>query len=563
MAGTVAGLAVGAVIGVTGGYLGAPGKTKTETATQTNTSTETQTQTSTQLSTATLTSTETLTATTTQVQTVNPLIPSSWDYSADVVVMGAGTTGLSAAIEAVTAGVKVIVLEKEPSSLLADSGHCAGTLSAAGTTYQAAKGITDSPDIYYAELTGPGTDARINPALARLIADNGAPNIAWLTQQGITWQTYCPLLDGQSTAPRLMAAVPNSQTYPSTLNASATAKGVTFLYNTPVTGLIRDPTNGVIGVTAKTATKVINVKASRAVVLAAGDASANIKFLEMFGTSPSYYATLPSAACPGDTGDAIIAAMAIGGAPICLDNVPGPQLKWDVVNTHINPDTSYGYAANSTNVNAKLPGYTYQPAIMSYAIWVNNAGNRFTNEIGSTTAADTLAQPNSTAYMVFDSVPAKANVVMHISAGHTYFNEWMAQGVLAQANTLSDLATTLGISASGLSATVTKWNGYCTASPAKDLDFGRSILGPGISVGPFYGMKSSMYSTQQSNGTLNLSFPDLHVVDEAGKPIPRLYAAGDSGKGGTMAAGHGTHMMWTFTSGRIAGGNGAKETPWS
>jgi fumarate reductase flavoprotein subunit len=545
----VAGVAVGAVVGVTGGYLGKSAVTSTQTSTQTNTSTETQT--STQVSTET------------QTQTVNPLIPSSWDYEADVVVMGAGTTGLSAAIEAIAGGAKVIVLEKEPSSLLADSGHCAGTLAAAGSTYQTAAGITDSPDIFYAELTGPGTDPRINPGLARLIADNGAANITWLTEQGITWQTYCPLLDGQSTAPRLMAAVPNSSAYPTTLNASATAKGATILYNTPVTGLIRDPTNGVIGVTAKTASAVINVKASRGVVLAAGDPSANIKFLEMFGTSPSYYGTLPSAACPGDTGDAIMAAMAVGGAPICLDNAPAPQLKWDVVNTHINPDTSYGYAAGSTNVNAALSAYKYQPAIMSYAIWVNNAGSRFTNEIGSTTAADTLAQPNSTAYMVFDSVPAKANVVMHISAGHTYFNEWMAQGVLAQADTLADLATTLGISSSGLSATVTKWNGYCTASPPKDPDFGRTILGPGISVGPFYGMKSSMYSTQQTNGTLNLSFPDLHVVDEAGNPIPRLYAGGDSGKAGTMAAGHGTHMMWTFTSGRIAGGNAAQETPWS
>ena len=183
-------------------------------------------------------------------------------------------------------------------------------------------------------------------------------------------------------------------------------------------------------------------------VLAAGDPSANKKFLGMFGTTPSYF-SLPSSACPGDTGDAIIEAMAIGGAPICLDNVPAPQLKWDVVNTHINPDTSYGYPSTSTNPNAKLTAYQYQPAIMSYAIWVNNQGVRFTNEIGSTTATDTLAQTNSTAYMIFDSVPAKANVVMHISSGHTYFNEWLAQGVLSQASTLTDLANALGIERDG------------------------------------------------------------------------------------------------------------------
>jgi len=252
--------------------------------------------------------------------------------------------------------------------------------------------------------------------------------------------------------------------------------------------------------------------------------------------------------------------MAVGGAPMCLDNVPAPQLKWDVVNTHINPDTSYGYPANSTNVNASLSAYKYQPAVMSYAIWVNNAGVRFTNEVGSTTATDTLAQPNSTAYMIFDSTPANANVVMHISAGHTYFNEWLAQGVLSQANTLAALATTLGVDPNGLSATVTKWNGYVAAK--SDPDFKRTTFISPISAGPFYGMKSSMYSTQQTNGTLNISFPDLHVLDESGNPIPRLYAGGDSGKAGTMPAGHGTHMIWTFISGRIAGTNAAAETPW-
>ena len=198
VAGTVAGLAVGAVIGATGGYLGKSASTTTETSTQTTTQPAV---------------TQTQTATTTLG------IPSSWDYTADVVIMGAGTTGLSAAIEAVGAGAKVLVLEKEPSSLLADSGHCAGTLSGCGTKYQAAAGITDSPAQYFAELTGPGTDPRINPGLATLITNNGAAAIDFLTAQGVIWQPYSPLLDGTSTAPRLMAAVPNSSTYPTTLNA--------------------------------------------------------------------------------------------------------------------------------------------------------------------------------------------------------------------------------------------------------------------------------------------------------------------------------------------------------
>jgi len=531
LTGAVGGLVVGAIAGAGLGSLGFP-KTVTQIQTQTVTSTS-----STTLG-----------------------VPTSWDYQADVVVMGAGTTGLAAAIEAAAAGAKVIVLEKEPSSALANSGHCAGTLSACGTPQQAALGITDSPTQYYNELIAQN-NPRANPALLKLIADNGADAIAWLTTQGITWQPYSPLLDGASTAPRMMAAAPDSSTYPATLNKAAVTAGVTFLYNTPVTALIRDPVNGVIGVTAKGSTNnLVRVKANRAVVLAAGDQAANNAMLGQYGPTPSWLATLPHEGSAGSTGDGIIAAMAVGAAPMCLDtNLTSPAFGFIVGNTRIAPDTTYGYAPGSTSPNASLPAYAYQPAILSYAIYVNNAGNRFTNEMGSTVGNDTLNQPSTQAFMIFDSTPANANVIMHISAGHTHFNEWLADGALAQASTLAGLASNLGINPSGLSAMVTKWNGYVAAK--SDPDFKRTTFVSPISVAPFYGIPATLFSLELANGTLSVSFPTLQVLDEAGNVIPRLYAAGDCGKAGQMGGGHGTHMIWTFISGRMAGTNAAAETP--
>jgi fumarate reductase flavoprotein subunit len=213
----------------------------------------------------------------------------------------------------------------------------------------------------------------------------------------------------------------------------------------------------------------------------------------------------------------------------------------------------------STNVNAKLSAYAYQPAILSYAIYVNKAGNRYTNEMGSTVAADTYTQPSTAAFMIFDSTPANLNVVMHVSAGHNNFKEWLADGVLTQSNTLAALATTLGIDPTGLAAMVTKWNGYVAAK--NDPDFKRTTFVSPISVAPFYGIQATLFSLELANGTLMTDIPTLKVLDEAGKVIPRLYAAGDNGRAGVMGGGHGTHMAWTFISGRIAGTNAAAETP--
>lgn len=530
IAGTVGGLVVGAVVGAAAGSLGFP---------------------------KTVTQTETSTTTATSSTTLG--IPSTWDYQADVVIMGAGTSGLSAALEAAAAGAKVIVLEKEASSAVANSGHCAGTIIGVNTAQQTAAGITDSPATYYAELTAPGSNPLFDPAVAMSLAQNSGAMIAWLTQQGINWAPYSPLLDGQSTAPRMMAGLPDSSTYPATLNANAVKAGVQFIYNTPVSSLYRDPVNGVIGVSAKGTSGTINVKANKAVVLAAGDNAANAAMLALSSAIPSWFTKLPPEGSPGSTGDGIIAGMAVGAAPVALaTTVTNPSFGFVVGNTRILPDLSYGYTPSSTNVNAGLAAYKFQNAILAYAIYVNSGGSRYTNETGSTVAADTFALSDQKAFMIFDSVPANLNVVMHVSAGHTHFNEWLADGALAQGNTLDALASSLGVNPSGLDAGVTAWNSAVAAN--SDSAFKRTTFVSPISTPPFYGIPATLFSLELANGTLDVDVATQQVLDNSGNPIPRLYAAGDNGRAGVMGGGHGTHMAWTFISGRNAGTNAAAET---
>jgi len=540
--GTVGGLVVGAAVGAAAGSLGFP-KTVTKIQTQTQT--------------------QTATSTTTSSTTFG--IPTTWDYTADVVIMGAGTAGLSAALEAAAGGAKVIILEKEASSAEANSGHCAGTIVGCQTAQQTAAGVTDSPTTYYNELMT-GANPLFDPAVAQSIASNSGAMIAWLTQQlaeqNVSWAPYCPILDGQSTAPRMMAALPDSSVYPSTLNANAVKAGVQFLYNSPVTSLYRDPVNGVVGVSAKATSGTVTVKANRAVVLAAGDNAANAAMLALQSSIPSWFTKLPPEGSPGNTGDGIIAGMAVGAAPCALaTTVTNPSFGFVVGNTRILPDTSYGYAATSTNVNAKLPAYAFQNAILAYSIYVNSSGARYTNETGSTVAADTYALSDQKAFMIFDSVPANANVVMHVSAGHMYFKDWLADGALAQGSTLAALATTLNISSSGLASGVAAWNSAVAAQ--SDTAFKRTTFVAPISTPPFYGIPATLFSLELANASLDVNVATQQVLDSSGNPIPRLYAAGDNGRAGVMGGGHGTHMAWTFISGRNAGTNAAAETPLS
>ncbi|NTW81335.1 MAG: FAD-dependent oxidoreductase, partial [Geobacteraceae bacterium] len=120
---------------------------------------------------------------------VAPVVPLKAKKSAkkqvettDVVVIGAGAAGMTAAITAHDAGARVVLLEKQPitggNSMLA-----AGGMNAAETTFQSAKGIKDSVELMYEDTMKGGKNTN-DPALVRILAQNSAGSVAWLTSLG-------------------------------------------------------------------------------------------------------------------------------------------------------------------------------------------------------------------------------------------------------------------------------------------------------------------------------------------------------------------------------------------
>jgi succinate dehydrogenase/fumarate reductase flavoprotein subunit len=261
-------------------------------------------------------------------------MPASWDLEADVVIIGAGATGLPAAIKAADEGASVIVVDANYDV----GGHAmlsGGNVPlGGGTSAQRKYDIEDSPDLVFADLTdwsivqpNGWPDYRYNDrAVMRAFADHCAATYEFLVANGVKFKEIPPDNAGAhstgNSAPRenhafwtegAGLASPSGRGGTGLvrpLEASARAKGVNFLLNYKMTNLIRpaspDGTPGrVVGVTATYTPRTlpgattplqsyrsagnidstqprVSIRATKAVILATGGSTSNVNFRRMF-----------------------------------------------------------------------------------------------------------------------------------------------------------------------------------------------------------------------------------------------------------------------------------------
>lgn len=289
-----------------------------------------------------------------------------WDLEADVVVVGSGAAGLPAAIRAADAGASVIVVEANydiGGHAILSGGHMA---LGGGTSVQKKHGIPDSPDTVFSDLTdwsiiqaNGWPDYRYNDrAVMRAFADHCAIAFEFLVENGVEFLDKAPDNHGASTtgnsAPRESHAFwtkgaglesPNAAAGTGVmrpLEASAREKGVRFLLNYKMTGLIREPSSDehagrVRGINARytprimpgatvplrsfrshgniESTKpVLGVRAAKAVIIATGGSTSNVNFRRMF--DPRLTSVLQVGGEPYSYQDASgeLAAMAVGAS---------------------------------------------------------------------------------------------------------------------------------------------------------------------------------------------------------------------------------------------------------
>lgn len=442
----------------------------------------------------------------------------------DVLVLGAGQAGLTAALAAAQEGAKVLVLEKL--ALAGGSTAMSSGLTAyAGTDEQEAEGIHDSVESMKADILATG-QYQNDEALVEAYCREQLTTYRWLKGLGVVYG-HIHAASGQS-VPRSHSTDPSRMI--DTLVHRAEDLGVRIVYGIRAFQLL--VTDDVVhGVTAESAGALVDIEAG-AVVIATGGFSRNNALLERF--VPQMVHAIHGGA-PGSEGDGLLMAWKAGA-----DFRDTPYVK-GTFGIYPGDDPREG----GTGILAVYKG----------AIAINFEGHRFVNEslpykaIGDAC----LAQPGHLAWQVFDQQTMdKDDPEVHIY----WFSGRLATGLLEVADTIAELAVKMNVPVEELVRTVDEYN--ASVRGERHDAFNRTSLSgtaekpTEIVNGPFYAHLSGT-SVLATYAGLTVD-ADTHVLDVYGQEIPGLFAAGEV-TGGFHGAGYvtGTSVGKSGVFGRLAG----------
>ena len=438
--------------------------------------------------------------------------------SADIVVIGAGGAGMSAAIEAAQKGAtNVVILEKMPITG-GNTVRATGGLNASETQYQKRDGIEDSNDLFYEDTMKGGKNLN-DPELVRTLVENSAAAVDWVNEIGGDLSVVAQF--GGASVKRIHRPSDTSAVGPmlvKTLNAKLDELGIPVLLETKATKIIADKDGNITGVEAEDENGefVINTKA---VILATGGFGANPDMVVKYAPQLAGFITTNHS---GATGDGIEMALELGAGLTDIEQIQ----------THptVNPNTATMYTEGVRG---------------NGAILVNDEGNRFVNELETrdVVSASILAQPNEESWLVFDTAVRES-----LSAIEKYINE----GIIVEANTIEELAEKTGINKENLVATMNKYASMQEAG--EDSEFGRKSMEVPLTKAPFFAglAKPAIHHTM---GGVKIN-KETQVLKEDGSVIPGLYAAGEvvgGVHGGNRLGGNAVADIVVF--GRISGDN--------
>lgn len=471
---------------------------------------------------------------------------------ADVIVIGGGIAGLSAALEAAAAGRQVLVIDANS----VGGGHAvkAGGFALVGTPLQEKKGYRDSPEIAARDLLAWGVDA--DPDWVRRYVTASRTDVHdWLAGLGVRWGF---ILDTpQHSVPRFHFANGSALNVVVPMMRAAFAEpSLAFRWNTEVVSLIAR--NGAVrGVRLRELRGGAESELfAPAVIIATGGWQNDLEFVrrEWRDDVPAP-SRLYSGAGYFATGAGIRLGQSVGAATTRMDH--------QVTFTTGLPDPR-----DTTGTRALL---SQNPA----AIWVDSKGKRFVNEAGPSKVADrtVLRQTPATHWLVFDADGLRSLRIRDaVWLGNPPGIEPLKQaGLILTADSVPALAAAAGLPAAVLDDTVQRWNAAIGAGD--DTDFARFAPGRpdptarALRKAPYYALQL-FPMTRKSMGGLAID-ENARVLDEGGRPVPGLYAAGEvTGVAGINGSygGEGTFLGPSVYLGRLAGravanGNPASQVP--
>jgi len=517
-----------------------------------------------------------------QPNLVPTAVPSSWDYTADVVVVGMGFAGLATAITANDLGANVLVLEKAPLNHAGGNSRVCGQCVWVPGTDQSGN-VNNSPSLFmneevYFEQMADGQGFPTDDTLIQTLVMQSANNKAWFEGLGATmqWgmfpQPFYPQFMGAwavSTPYGGSWSVKTTQPYGGNwffLQQQAINRKINIMYGTPAVGLVQDPTTReIVGVVANpSGGATINVKANKGVVLCAGGYEYNPQMVRDYIGVPNqlFFGS------PYNTGDGIEMAQSVGANLWHMDVAAAPS----------------GWAMKTPQYNANIP--INNPSKGGY-IYVGADSKRFVNETQSP-GYNTAPSPGTTValvagkflqngayrsgyfpqplHLIFDSVGFGSGSALFQGSGgsgmgwasavegykgDTTNKTELGLGWITTASTVAALATAIGKDSTVLPAEVTNWN--TMVATGTDTEFGRTTGLTAISTPPYYAilLKPLLYNTQ--GGPVRNS--KAEVLDSKGNPIPRLYSAGEMGEVFSYLYQCCRNVSSCYTMGRIAAAN--------
>jgi fumarate reductase flavoprotein subunit len=451
----------------------------------------------------------------------------SWALAADVVVVGSGGCGLVAALAAAHGGAEVLVLEKQgrPWSNTARSG---GMIPAAGTRFQRAAGIADTPEDLAEDIlrkNGRTSDpartlhlARVAPRLVEWLVDEIGVRLVLVDDFKYPGHRACrmhapPSRTGAALVEDLRRAV---RAHPR----------VELVEGAPAVGLVADPAGAVRGVVAMRGRARERVGAGK-VVLACNGFAGNSGMVARH--CPAMDRALYFGG-EGNTGEGIRWGLALGGAAEFMD-------------------------AYQAHASVAVPhGILITWAVIAEGgVQVNRDGRRFADETRgySEQALDVLAQPDGLAWNVYDER------LHRLALGFDDYRQAVAAGAIQRAEGAEALAGALGVSPAGLATTL---EAYAAAAEGRAPDpFGRGDCRR-LETGPLYGVRvtGALFHTQ---GGLRVD-EDARVLRADGTTVPNLYAGGGvaAGISGHGAGGYcsGNGLLTALGYGMLAGRHAAR-----
>ena len=461
------------------------------------------------------------------------------EETVDVVVVGAGGAGMTAAITATDAGKKVIVVESQPIAG-GNSVRSTGGMNAAKTPYQdknefkeaagvektlatAAEKFADNEtitalaatvksqwDAYQANPQGYfdsvelmeldtmiGGKGKNNPELVKALAENSADAIEWLASIGAEVKNVGAF--GGASVKRIHRPV-NADGKVTAVGAyivpilekNLQDRNVQFLFDTTANEIIMKDGKAVgIKATGKDGHKVtINAKS---VVIATGGFGANAEMVEKYKPELKGFATTNA---EGAQGQGIDMATAAGAATVDMDQI------------QIHPTVHIEEDGNAHLITEGLRG--------DGAILVNAEGKRFYDEVSTRdkVSAAIIEQTDKSAWLVVDQamVDKSAVIAGYIKSGYTVTGA-----------TYEELAKAMGVDEATFTSTMNTWNQAVEAK--SDAEFGRTSFANPLTTAPYYAIKITP-AVHHTMGGIVIN-PKAEVLNEKGEAISGLYAAGE------------------------------------